>query len=60
METGLLVPPDKPQALAKALITLLKGDDLLMQIHKGLQSVKKSLLTWRQVCGRLDEVYEEF
>jgi len=45
METGLFVPPDKPQALAKALITLLKGDDLLVRIHKGLQSVKKSLLT---------------
>jgi len=60
METGLLVPPDKPQALAKALITLLKGDDLLVRIRKGLQSAKKSLLTWRQVCRRLNEVYKEF
>ena len=58
METGVLVTPDDPSLLAKAVVTLLKNDDLRSKIYKGLQSVKGSLLTWRQVCARLDKIYE--
>ena len=59
METGMLVPPDDPSSLAEALVTLLKDDDSLKRMHRKLQRVKESLLTWRQVCERLDNAYED-
>jgi len=59
LETGILVPPNDPSSLAKAMVTLLKDEGLLASMRKGLQSVKGSLLTWRQVCARLDNIYED-
>jgi glycosyltransferase involved in cell wall biosynthesis len=58
LETGILVPPDDRSLLAKAVVALLKDDDLLTSICRGLGSVKGSLLTWRQVCATLDNIYD--
>jgi len=59
METGLLVPPDDPSTLAKAIISLLKNHDLIDSIRERLRTAKRSLLTWGQVCERLDSVYND-
>jgi len=58
METGMLVPPDDPSSIAEALVTLLKDDDSLKRMQRELKRVKESLLTWRQVCERLHNTYE--
>jgi len=58
METGLLVPPNDPPMLAKAVTTLLKDDNLLMLIRRIIQNVNKSLLRWKEVSDKLDRVYE--
>lgn len=58
MRTGVLVPPDDPLSLAKAMVTLLKNDGLLKRIRGRLRSVKESLLTWREVCRRLEDIYD--
>lgn len=58
MKTGLLVPPNNPSSLAKAVIALLKDDDLLTRIYEELRGIKGSLSTWKQVCMKLGSVYE--
>jgi glycosyltransferase involved in cell wall biosynthesis len=59
METGILIPTDDPSSLSRAVVTLLKDDDLLANMHRQLRSIKKSLLTWRQVCLRLNKIYDD-
>lgn len=58
-ETGILVPPDNPSSLAKALVNLLKDDDLFARMHKKLQTAKGSLLTWKRIVRMLDSIYED-
>lgn len=58
METGILVPPDDPLSLAKAVVAMLKDHDLYGRICVAVRSVKGSLVTWMQVCERLDAIYE--
>lgn len=58
METGIVVPPDDPSLLAKAVVALLKDDDLLASMCNEVRSVKGLILTWSQVCARLDNIYE--
>jgi glycosyltransferase involved in cell wall biosynthesis len=57
LETGILVPVDDFHSLAKAIITLLKDDSLLVNMREKLQSIRGSLLTWKQVCKKLDGIY---
>lgn len=59
METGLLVPPNDPLSLGKAMVTLLNDDELLKRIRRELRRTKDSLLTWRQVCEALEEIYRD-
>ncbi|MCD6369389.1 MAG: glycosyltransferase family 4 protein [Thermoproteales archaeon] len=58
MRTGILVTPDNPSSLAKAVATLLENDDLFIGIRSRLRNVKGSLLTWKQVCIKLNSIYE--
>ena len=58
LETGILVPPRDPSSLAKAVVALLKDDNLFARIRKELQNAKESLLTWRQVYRRVNSIYE--
>lgn len=57
LETGILVPPGKPLHLAKALLTILKDEGLLARMSTALRDQRESLLTWRQVCERMDDAY---
>ena len=56
-KTGILVPSDDLSSLCRAIVTLLKGDDLLEDMRRRLRYVRESILTWRQVCTKLNEVY---
>jgi len=58
LETGMLVPPSDPKSLSKALAALLKDDDLLARIRERLRGTKELLLTWRQVCRMLGNIYD--
>ncbi len=58
LETGILVPPDDASSLAKALIAMLKDHDLHGRMCVGVRGIKRSLMTWMQVCERLDAIYE--
>ena len=59
MQTGILVPPDNPSTLARAISALLKDDKLLTRMRVNIQSVRRTLLTWRQVCKELDKIYQD-
>ncbi len=57
-ETGLLVPPQDPVALAAAIGTLLHDPATLAQMRvNALQRVRKEF-TWEKVAGQLDKVYQ--
>jgi phosphoheptose isomerase len=57
-ETGLLVPPQDPAALATAMAKLLHNPALLAQMRiNALQRVRKQF-TWEKVAGQLDQLYQ--
>ncbi|HAH07474.1 MAG TPA: hypothetical protein DCM05_13295 [Elusimicrobia bacterium] len=58
-ETGLLVPPDDPGALAKAIVRVLQDKTLAEGfVHKGAERVKK-LFALPVVADRLEAAYAE-
>lgn len=58
-ETGLLVPPDDPAALARAIVRLLRDKELSERfVRKGAERVKE-LFALPAVCGRLEAAYSE-
>lgn len=57
METGILVPPNDPPALANALLTLLTNDNLYEEFRRNIMEVKRKLLTWSEVARKLCSIY---
>jgi D-inositol-3-phosphate glycosyltransferase len=58
-ETGFLVPPKDPDALASRLAEIFKDPDLLKRFSKqAVQRVMK-YFTWETVGCQIAEVYEE-
>jgi phosphoheptose isomerase len=57
-ETGYLVPPRNPNALAKRMARLLKSPELLERF--GQQAVQRAneLFTWEKVAGQIATLYE--
>lgn len=56
-ETGLIVPPDDPAAMAKAVATLLEDPDRALALaRRALQEVHR--YTWPRVRDQWAEVYE--
>jgi phenylacetate-CoA ligase len=56
-KTALLVPARNPEAMAQAILSLLKDDSKAKAIAKeGIMSVQR--YTWPNVCDRLLGVYE--
>ena len=57
--TGLLVPPENPSALAKAIIFLLRNPLKASEMgKKGRERVEK-YFTLHQHVKRIEEIYEE-
>jgi len=55
---GLVVPPDNPQALAKAIVELLKNDKLRKKLGKSALK-KAEELSWDNIAKMHIKVYEE-
>ncbi|MCD6358090.1 MAG: glycosyltransferase family 4 protein [Thermoproteales archaeon] len=57
-ETGVLVPPGDPEALAEALRTLYEDEELRAQMGRRGRARILELYDWRVVIRHLEEVYE--
>jgi phosphatidylinositol alpha-mannosyltransferase len=57
-DTGLLVPPGQPEALADALVALLADEDRRMQRGAAARRLAQERYAWADVARRLLEVYE--
>jgi phosphatidyl-myo-inositol alpha-mannosyltransferase len=56
-ETGLLVPPDDPDALAAALIELLADEERRVRLGAAARVQAEERYSWARVAGRLVEIY---
>jgi glycosyltransferase involved in cell wall biosynthesis len=58
--TGLLVPPRNPTALAEALVQVLTNDDLVEHLRAGIARLGRDrLLDWSSTARDVREVYED-
>ena len=58
-ETGFLVPPKNPQALARRLRDLFQQPQLLRDMGRAGIRRANSLFTWKRVTEMVAELYEE-
>ncbi len=56
-QTGLLVPPAAPEALAQAITTLLSDRQLAGTIAARAQRMVESKYTWERVADEVEKVY---
>lgn len=56
-ETGLVVPPNDPAALAEALTRLLIDDDLRQQMSQNTRAFAQSRFGWERLVAQTEEVY---
>ena len=56
-ETGLLVPPGDPAALAEAVVTLLEDEALRRRLGTAARAVAVERYSWSSIAERLAEVY---
>lgn len=57
--TGFIVPPKNPEALAKAIIKLLKEEKLRKQMGENAYKKLKTDLSWDKIAKKTIEVYEK-
>jgi alpha-maltose-1-phosphate synthase len=57
--SGLIVPPNDPEAFAKALIRLLNDDDLRQAMGEGARQLASTRLSWRHLAERTEDVYRQ-
>jgi glycosyltransferase involved in cell wall biosynthesis len=58
-KTGFIVPPRNPEALAEAIIRLLKDDELRREMGKNAYKKTKDELSWENIAKKTIKVYEE-
>ncbi|MBV8782331.1 MAG: glycosyltransferase family 4 protein [Phycisphaerae bacterium] len=56
-ETGLLVPPNDPQALADALLTLLNDDELRHRMARAARERAVHQFSWDRMANELLDLY---
>lgn len=56
-KTGFLVPPKDPEALAKAIIRLLKNDELRTEMGENAYKKMKEELSWDKIAEKTIETY---
>ena len=57
-ETGLLVPPGDPAALAEGIVGLLEDEPLRQRLGAAARTVAVERYAWDSIAERLAEVYE--
>jgi glycosyltransferase involved in cell wall biosynthesis len=57
--TGFIVPPRNPEALADAIIKLLKDEKLRKQMGENAYKKLKTDLSWERIAEKTIEVYEK-
>jgi len=57
--TGFVVPPKNPEALADAIVRLLKDEKLRKQMGENAYKKLKTDLSWDKIAEKTIEVYEE-
>jgi phosphatidyl-myo-inositol alpha-mannosyltransferase len=57
-ETGLLVPPGDPAALAEGIVRLLEDETLRQRLGTAARAVAVERYAWDSIAERLAEVYE--
>jgi glycosyltransferase involved in cell wall biosynthesis len=58
-ETGLLVPPHDPQALATAIDRLVVDRELAERLGAGAQAKAKALMDSEQMISAIEHLYDE-
>jgi glycosyltransferase involved in cell wall biosynthesis len=58
-ETGVLVPPGEPEALAKAVVDLLGDEPRRQAMGEAARRVAAERYSWDEIGRRLAAVYEE-
>jgi glycosyltransferase involved in cell wall biosynthesis len=58
-ETGYLVPPRDPQALAEAIVTLLQDHDLRQRMGRRALEKAQSELSWSSIARKTLQVYQK-
>ncbi len=58
-ETGLLVPPKDPRALAEAVVRLMRDPDLAGRLGQAARRRVESAFTLTAMVARLERLYEE-
>lgn len=58
-KTGFIVPPKNPEALAEAIVKLLKDEDLRKSMGENAYKKLKTDLSWDNIAEKTIDVYEE-
>jgi phosphatidylinositol alpha-mannosyltransferase len=58
-ETGVLVPPGDPEALAEAVATLLEDEPRRERLGAAARKVAQERYSWEDIGRRLKAIYEE-
>jgi phosphatidyl-myo-inositol alpha-mannosyltransferase len=58
-ETGLLVPPGDPDALANAVVALLEDEPRRRLLGEAARRLAQDRYSWDDIAGRLAAIYEE-
>ena len=57
-ETGVLVPPDKPDELANAMIGVLRDRGKLSNLKKNALKMVRERYSWDKVVDKIEESYK--
>ena len=58
-KTGFIVPPKDPEALAEAIIKLLKDENLRKEMGENAYKKMKEELSWDKIAEKTLKIYEE-